>query len=209
MDVKHIMLEDSEAIMLTFQEAEESITEAISLLDSLENFQRIFTCGAGACACVAKAIAGMATETGISCYPLTNDLAEAQPISYCKGGYESENSLAKHYSKLIKEGDILITISASGETGFVYSLADLAKQNGAWVIAITENKDSSLARNSNIVILTKGKPEAPVATKTQICQLAVGHALIMGLAQRRGLTEKDMIDFMKLDTIPSKPMGAK
>ena len=200
---------EADAIVRTLDSSLDLITKSIYLLSSCT---RLFTCGAGASALVAKEIAGQCLETGIYCYPLTNDLAEAQPISFSLGGYEDEALLAEYYSHLVNPGDGLIAVSVSGETGFVYELARIVKsiyKSEVPVISITENKDSMLARYSDIVILTKGKPENPSASKTQTCQLVVGHTLILGLASYRRITDEDMIHYMVPKKIANKPMGWK
>ena len=208
--IRQLLLEESNSILNTLEASEYRIEEAVDILyDCIRQSGLIFTCGAGASALVAKEIAGQALEIGVPCYPLTNDLSEAQPISFCKGGYENERGLASYYANLLRKGDSLIAISASGETGFVCELAQMTFGKLVMVICITENEDSRLAKFSHVVILTKGKPERPSATKTQTCALVVGHSIMMALANRFGVTDADMVKFMQVEVIPSKPMGAK
>ena len=205
------MRDDAQAILNTANNSSKQIVEAVNLLIKCRQaHKRVFVTGAGACALVAKEIAGQALEMGLIVYPLTNDLSEAQPISFSKGTAENCGDLAAYYAFLFSPGDVLIAISASGKTGFIYEMARIAKQfYETTVIGITENADSPLATYSDIVILTYGKPEAPSATKTQACQLAVGHALMIGYASAMEIDNQIMIRNMETNIIQSKKMGEK
>jgi D-arabinose 5-phosphate isomerase GutQ len=214
-DTKSVIFEtmngESNAIRRTLERSQDKIYLAVlQLVDCRYNYKRIFSAGAGACALMAKQLAGQALELGLKAYPLTNDLSEAQAISFCKGTEESSRDLANYFTYLFSPGDCLVCISASGKTGFVYEMAKLANHYcGVKVISITENEDSFLAKNSDIVILTYGKPEAPSATKTEACQLAVIHAMMMGYANEMNIDNKMMIKFMETQKVYSKAMGEK
>ncbi len=56
----------------------------------------------------------------------------------------------------IKEGDLVILFSGSGETSEIVTVAKRAKKDGARVVAITSYKKSSLGRSSDIIILLPG-----------------------------------------------------
>ncbi|MDI6888243.1 MAG: 6-phospho-3-hexuloisomerase [Methanocellales archaeon] len=60
----------------------------------------------------------------------------------------------------IEDGDVLITISGSGETKSVVELAMVGKQCGAKLISIVSNPSSSLAKVSDIVVEVKGRSKA-------------------------------------------------
>lgn len=53
--------------------------------------------------------------------------------------------------------DVALGLSISGENSSTIESIDLAKRNGAKVIAITNHEESSLARLGDIVLLTAGK----------------------------------------------------
>ncbi|MCD5409702.1 MAG: 6-phospho-3-hexuloisomerase [Methanocellales archaeon] len=57
----------------------------------------------------------------------------------------------------VEVGDLLITISGSGETKSVVELAVVGKQCGAKLATITSNTCSSLARESDVIIEVKGR----------------------------------------------------
>lgn len=53
-------------------------------------------------------------------------------------------------SALANEGEVVLAISHSGETEEIIKSVKIAKENGAKIIAITENENSTLARVSDI-----------------------------------------------------------
>ena len=74
----------------------------------------------------------------------------------------------------IKQGDLCIVISQSGETADSLSAMRKAKQVGAFTLGIVNVPESSLACESDEVILTKAGPEIAVATtKAYSAQLSV------------------------------------
>jgi len=56
--------------------------------------------------------------------------------------------------------DTLVAISGSGETQFTINIAEKAKSLGAYVVAITSNEKSKLAKISNTLILIPSKRES-------------------------------------------------
>lgn len=76
---------------------------------------------------------------------------------------------------------LVIAISQSGETQEIVSAAKLAKSLGGSIISITNNKDSSLEKISDVCLVTPaGKETAVPATKTYTSALA-GLAAIVSL----------------------------
>jgi len=57
----------------------------------------------------------------------------------------------------LKEGDILLAVSGSGETAFTVSAAQVARQVKARVIAITSFRDSRLAKLSDVIVTIPGR----------------------------------------------------
>jgi 6-phospho 3-hexuloisomerase len=56
----------------------------------------------------------------------------------------------------IKEGDLVILFSGSGETAEIVTVAKRAKKDGAKIVAITSYRKSSLGKSSDIIILLPG-----------------------------------------------------
>lgn len=170
---------------------------------------KIVTTGAGASALVAEEIAGQCYETGVPCLCITNNMAQALPVSFAKGTAEEEGGLARYIADSVGPGDALIGISASGGTGFVYEALRLARAKGALTVAITENKDTPLGKNADVIVKSNAKPEGPSSTRIQTAHLAIGHALVCILAAMREVTAEESIRFMLPESIATKKMGIK
>lgn len=202
--------QDAEGILASLETAIEGLKKAIPIIKKqIEKGNKIIVTGAGASALVAEEIAGQGWETGVPVIPITNNLASAQPISFSKGTAEEEGGLARYIVALTQKGDVIIGISASGGTGFVYEALRLAKKKGALAIAITENIDTPLGKNADLIIKSNAKPEGPSSSKIQAAHLAIGHALILTLASERGISAEQSIEFMLEETIKTKKMGIK
>ena len=96
---------------------------------------------------------------------------------------------------MVTRGDVVIAISNSGETDELTRMLPSLKRLGIKIIALTGNKDSSLGKNSDVVIDVGVKEEAcplglaPTASTT--ATLAMGDALAVVLLDRRGFKEED------------------
>jgi len=208
--IKRVLTLDAEGILATAEIAIPQIEKVIKIVKKqIKSGHKIITTGAGASALVAMEIAGQGLETGLPIVVITNNLSQAQPISFAKGVCEEEAGLSRYISFVINPGDIVIGVSASGGTGFVYDALKLAKKKKAITIAITENPDTPLGKSANYIIKSNAKPEGPSSSKIQVAHLAIGHALILALADERGVTADNSISFMLPEKIATKKMGIK
>ena len=100
---------------------------------------------------------------------------------------------------MVTKGDLVIALSNSGETEELSRMLPSLKRIGIKIIALTGNPDSTLARNSDVVIYVGVKEEAcplglaPTASTT--ATLAMGDALAVVLLNRRGFREEDFACF--------------
>jgi arabinose-5-phosphate isomerase len=100
---------------------------------------------------------------------------------------------------MVTKGDLVIALSNSGETEELNRMLPSLKRIGIKIIALTGNLDSTLARNSDVVIYVGVKEEAcplglaPTASTT--ATLAMGDALAVVLLNRRGFREEDFACF--------------
>lgn len=208
--VARILRQDAEGILATLEVAVPAIEEVVRLLDErIEAGNKIVVTGAGASALVALEMAGQGLETGVPIMVFTNNLGDMQPVSFAKGTGEEEMGLSKYMTMALSEGDVMIGISASGGTGFVYDALDRARARGAITVAITENVDTPLGQAADYVIKSNAKPEGPSSSKIQAAHLAIGHALLLTLADARGVTADQSVNFMLPEMVPTKKMGIK
>jgi arabinose-5-phosphate isomerase len=93
---------------------------------------------------------------------------------------------------IVREDDVVVAISKSGETDELLSILLYVQSIGVPVISITARPESTLARNSNLVLFTPVDAEAcpldlaPTASTT--AALVVGDALATTLMKLRGFT---------------------
>ena len=202
--------EDITAIQASVESCLPGLIEAVELIRCcVEQGGKLLTCGAGASSLVAMEIAGQAQETGIPVLCFTNNFGSAQPVSFAKGAFEGEMALARYFANAVSDGDVALGVSASGGTGFVYSFLELARERGAKTIAITENRDTPTGYAANVVIKSEGKPEGPSSSKVMIAHLAIGHAMVLTLADIRGITAERAVKYMLPEECPNKMMGIK
>ncbi|MBU1200385.1 SIS domain-containing protein [Patescibacteria group bacterium] len=208
--IERILRQDAEGILATLEIAVPSIKKGVKILKKqIKAGKKIIVTGAGASALVAMEMAGQGMETGLPILVATNNLAEAQPVSFSKGIAEEEGALARYINFMVNQGDVVIGISASGGTGFVYDTLKRAKKKKAITIAITENSDTPMGKAANLIIKSNAKPEGPSSSKIQVAHLAIGHALIIALADEQGITADGSISYMLPEKVLTKKMGIK
>ena len=152
------------------------------LINAIEEAERIFVIGAGRSGIIAKAFAMRLMHLGYNVYVVGETVTPR-----------------------IKENDLLIAISGSGETTSVVSISKKAKEMiGSRLATITQNKNSTLAKISDIVVLLKGKTKieinnsdeisrlAPLGTLFELTALIFLDGLVAELMNLRNLTEKDL-----------------
>jgi len=92
-------------------------------------------------------------------------------------------------------GDVVIAISHSGRTQELLEAVATVKNNGAWIISITGNKESELANLSDVLlhvpVTGEAGPLGLAPTLSTTCQLAVGDGLAVALKVKRGFTAED------------------
>jgi glutamine---fructose-6-phosphate transaminase (isomerizing) len=100
---------------------------------------------------------------------------------------------------------LIVAISQSGETADTLEAVRHARQQRAWVLAVTNTIGSSIARESDAAFYTRGGPEIAVAsTKAVMTQLAAVYLVGLYLAQVRGTRDGDEVrsHFNDLATVP-------
>ena len=100
---------------------------------------------------------------------------------------------------MVTTGDVVIALSNSGETGEVLNILPSLRRIGAKLIAMIGNSDSTLAKNSDVVLNVGVKQEAcplglaPTASTT--AALAFGDALAIALMGKHHFTSKQFAVF--------------
>jgi len=96
---------------------------------------------------------------------------------------------------MVHRDDVVICISKSGETEELYHLLPVFKKLQIPIVALTGGMNSTLARNSDIVLNTAVKEEACphdlAPTTSTTAALALGDALAIALLKRRNFSKSD------------------
>ena len=108
---------------------------------------------------------------------------------------------------ILEKGELVISISQSGETADTLAALKEAKKLGAKTLSIVNVKGSAIARESDFVFYTQAGPEIAVATtKAYSCQLAAGYIFSLLLAKAKGkINEKEAMSLTEeLFLLPGK-----
>ena len=88
---------------------------------------------------------------------------------------------------ILEKGELVISISQSGETADTLAALKEAKKLGAKTLSIVNVKGSAIAGESDFVFYTQAGPEIAVATtKAYSCQLVAGYIFSLLLAKAKG-----------------------
>jgi arabinose-5-phosphate isomerase len=167
---------EANAIELSAERLEKSIVEkTIKILEECEG--KIIVTGVGKSGVIAQKIAQTLTSTGtVAVFVHPSD--------------------ALHGSLgVITGGDVCIALSNSGETDEILLLLPALKTRKICLISIVGNVNSTLARQSDVVLDSSVEEEACPLNLAPTCSttvaLAIGDALAMTLMEAKNLTAED------------------
>lgn len=113
----------------------------------------------------------------------------------------------RYRNPLLKQDDLVIVISQSGETADSLAALRLAKDKGVRTLAVVNVIGSSIAREADSVFYTLAGPEIAVATtKAYSTQLIASYCLAIQFAKIRGeITDAEYADMLaELELLPDK-----
>lgn len=113
----------------------------------------------------------------------------------------------RYRNPIIKEGDIVIAISQSGETADTLAAIELAKSKGATIFGVCNVVGSSIARATDAGAYTHAGPEIGVAsTKAFTAQVTVLTLMALAAAKRKGTISESLFRLLlaELESIPAK-----
>lgn len=127
---------------------------------------------------------------------------------FCRIPVEVEYASEFRYrNPVIREGDVVIAISQSGETADTLAAIELAKSKGAIIFGVCNVVGSSIPRATHAGAYTHAGPEIGVAsTKAFTAQLTVLNMIALIVAQKKGtITEQRLHELLvEMEQIPSK-----
>lgn len=166
----------------------DELIKAVDLI--LTSPGHLIVCGMGKSGLVGKKISATLSSTGTASFFL-------HPAEALHGDLG-----------MVKERDILLLLSNSGETEEIVRLVPFLRRVGAGIIALVGNTSSTLARMADVVIDAGVECEAcPInlaPTSSTTVAMALGDALAGALLEARGFREKD---FARLH--PSGSLGRR
>ena len=172
---REVLQIEAAAVAALADRLDESFTAALKLV--LECRGRVVVSGIGKSGHVARKIASTLASTGT-------------PAFYVHPAEASHGDLG-----MITREDVLIALSYSGESEELLTIIPLVKRQGAKLIAITGNGQSSLGREADAHLDARVDKEAcplnlaPTASTT--AALALGDALAVALLDARGFGSED------------------
>lgn len=163
-----------------FQVEAEAVAELAGKLDGdfslvvqhiLQSCGRVIVCGMGKSGIIGKKIAATLASTGT-------------PSFFMHPGEAYHGDLG-----MVTSADVFLAISFSGETEEVVKLLPFLKDNGNFLVAITGNPNSTLARAAdchlNVAVKAEACPLHLAPTASTTATLAMGDALAVTLMEAR------------------------
>ncbi len=166
---------EADAVRALIGRIDERFLTALRLI--VERRGRVVVSGIGKSGHIARKIASTLSSTGTPAYFL-------HPAEAIHGDLG-----------MIESGDVFIAISHSGESEELLSILPQVKRRGAKLIALTGRRDSTLAREADVLLDAGVEQEAcphnlaPTASTT--AALALGDALAVALLDARGFSADD------------------
>ena len=98
---------------------------------------------------------------------------------------------------VVQKDDIVIFISKGGNTGELTSFIDNVRNKKAFIITVSENEESILARKCNLFLKVKVEKEADeydmLATASTLCVIAVFDAICIALMKYTGFSREKFL----------------
>ncbi len=166
---------EAAAITALVDKLDDGFLQAVRLI--LNRHGRIIVSGIGKSGHVARKIASTMASTGTPAY-------------FVHPAEASHGDLG-----MVTANDIVIALSNSGESAELLAIVPMIKRQGAKLIALTGNEQSTLAREADVHIYASAKKEAcplnlaPTASTT--AALALGDALAIAVMQAKGFSRDE------------------
>jgi arabinose-5-phosphate isomerase len=172
---RKVLTIEAEAIQSLVSRLDQNFLKAVELILACDG--RVVVSGMGKSGHIARKIASTMASTGT-------------PAFFVHPAEASHGDLG-----MITRGDVLLALSYSGESEELLTIIPLIKRQGAKLIAVTGNADSTLAKEADVHLDGRVSQEAcplnlaPTASTT--AALALGDALAIALLDARGFGADD------------------
>ncbi len=174
-EAKRVLEVEAAAIIGLADHLDHTFVEVVELING--NNGRVVTMGLGKSGIICKKISATLASTGTPSFFL-------HPAEAIHGDLG-----------MIVRGDVVLTVSNSGETEELVRLIPSIKRIGAEIVSITGNPASTLAKGADYhlsaAISREACPLGLAPTASTTATLALGDALAMALLLRKGFKEED------------------
>lgn len=143
---------------------------------ALKNGHKILLCGNGGSAADSQHIAAefvgrfVKERQGLPAIAFTTDTSILTAIG---NDYGYDEVFRRQVEALGREGDVLIGISTSGNSGNVVKAFEQAKKQGVKTLALTGAKESKMSAMADLTL----RVPAPVTARVQECHIMIGHMI--------------------------------
>jgi len=167
-----VVMQEIQALMALTDDLQKPFETAISIMAGISG--RIICTGIGKSGNVATKIAATMTSTGSPAFFL-------HPTEAAHGDLGS-----------VLENDGILAFSRSGRAIEMNTVLEFARGRGAPIVLISENDQDSLADYADVVLKMPPIKEAwgHAPTTSTIMQMAIGDAIAVTLAQKKGFTDE-------------------
>lgn len=166
---------EADAVRALIERIDERFLAALALI--LERRGRVVVSGIGKSGHIARKIASTLSSTGTPAYFL-------HPAEALHGDLG-----------MIESGDVFVALSHSGESEELLNIIPLVRRRGAKLIALTGRRDSTLAREADVLldagVAQEACPHNLAPTASTTAALALGDALAVALLDARGFSADD------------------
>lgn len=174
-----VLRDEAEAILKLIDRLDTSFEEAVNLISHSSG--RVILTGMGKSGHIAKKVSATMASTGTPSFFL-------HPAEGIHGDLG-----------MVTAQDIVIAYSNSGETGEILNIIPSVKRIGAKMIAVVGNVNSTLAKNSDVVLYAGAEKEADnlglAPTSSTTAALALGDALAVTLMEKMHFTADNFAVF--------------
>ncbi|PKP54659.1 MAG: KpsF/GutQ family sugar-phosphate isomerase, partial [Candidatus Altiarchaeales archaeon HGW-Altiarchaeales-3] len=173
--IKEVMNSEIKTLEIVKKEADISFAKAVKMIFSCRG--KVIVTGVGKSGNIAQKIAATLVSTGT-------------PAMYLHPTEGMHGSLG-----VIRKNDVILAVGKSGESEELLGLLPSIKKIGAKIISVTANLESTLAKDSDIILYTPIKQEAcPLnlaPTNSTTAALVVGDALAITLMKMKKFKSED------------------
>ena len=171
---QEVILSEAKALKSVASQLDENFSEAVKLLSECKG--TVIVSGVGTTGTVARRFAHLLCNVGC-------------PALFLHAGDSLHGS-----SGAVKEEDVLVLLSKTGETQETCQLAEIVNPRGSPIISLTADPESSLARLSKVVITIKTPNEVDpynglMAVGSSLAMESVCDALVFSVLEVKGASQ--------------------